>query len=48
MQLFAALNGTASLMARLMYGCGLRITEWLRLRVQDLLGHADVATTMMK
>jgi len=35
-RLFAALTGNASLMARLMYGCGLRVTELLRLRVQDL------------
>jgi integron integrase len=35
-RLFAELDGTASLMARLMYGAGLRIMELLRMRVQDL------------
>ena len=34
--LFANLDGTASLMGRLMYGAGLRVMELLRLRVQDL------------
>lgn len=36
MQLFSVLEGTTGLMARLMYGAGLRLTELLRLRVQDL------------
>ncbi|MFZ2653987.1 MAG: integron integrase, partial [Victivallales bacterium] len=35
-RLFAELDGTAALMARLMYGAGLRILELLRLRVNDL------------
>jgi integron integrase len=35
-RLFAALDGTARLMAELAYGAGLRLTELLRLRVQDL------------
>ncbi len=35
-RLFAALEGTARLMAELAYGAGLRLTELLRLRVQDL------------
>lgn len=35
-RLFGAMEGTAGLMARLMYGAGLRLMELLRLRVQDL------------
>jgi len=35
-QLFAALDGTPRLMAELMYGSGLRITELLRLRIKDV------------
>ena len=35
-KLFAALSGTARLMAELMYGSGLRLTELLRLRVKDV------------
>ena len=35
-RLFSEMDGTAVLMARLMYGSGLRILELLRLRVQDL------------
>jgi integron integrase len=35
-RLFAALDGTARLMAELAYGAGLRLMELLRLRVQDL------------
>jgi len=35
-QLFAALDGTSRLMAELMYGSGLRITELLRLRIKDV------------
>ncbi len=35
-RLFGAMDGTAGLMARLMYGAGLRLMELLRLRVQDL------------
>ncbi|MBL9209855.1 MAG: integron integrase [Opitutaceae bacterium] len=35
-RLFAALDGTARLMAELAYGGGLRLMELLRLRVQDL------------
>jgi integron integrase len=38
-RLFGALEGTFGLMAELMYGAGLRLTELLRLRVKD----ADVA-----
>ena len=41
--LFGALNGTARLMAELMYGAGLRLSELIRLRVQDLdFGHGRV------
>jgi len=35
-QLFGALEGTPRLMMELMYGSGLRLTELLRLRVQDV------------
>lgn len=35
-RLFAALEGTARLMAQLAYGAGLRVSELVRLRVQDL------------
>ena len=35
-RLFAELPGTTRLMAELMYGAGLRLTELLRLRVKDL------------
>ncbi|OIR01842.1 tyrosine recombinase XerD [mine drainage metagenome] len=35
-RLFEALDGTARLMAELMYGAGLRLMELLRLRVKDL------------
>lgn len=35
-RLFAKLEGTAQLMAELMYGGGLRLTELLRLRIKDL------------
>ena len=35
-RLFAALEGTSQLMAELMYGSGLRLTELLRLRVKDV------------
>ena len=34
--LFRALSGKAGLMARLQYGCGLRVSELVRLRVKDL------------
>ena len=34
--LFALLSGTSRLMAELMYGAGLRLSELLRLRVQDV------------
>ena len=35
-QLFAAMTGTYSLMARLLYGAGLRLTECTNLRVKDV------------
>jgi integron integrase len=35
-RLFASLEGTTRLMAELMYGSGLRLTELLRLRVKDV------------
>jgi integron integrase len=35
-RLFEALTGTARLMAELMYGSGLRLTELLRLRIKDV------------
>ncbi len=35
-RLFAQMDGTARMMAELMYGAGLRLTELLRLRVKDV------------
>jgi len=35
-RLFAQLEGTTQLMAQLMYGAGLRLTELLRLRIKDV------------
>jgi integron integrase len=35
-QLLACLNGTHQLMAKLLYGCGLRLLECLQLRVKDI------------
>jgi len=35
-QVLALLEGTAELVVKLLYGCGLRITEAVRLRVQDV------------
>lgn len=35
-RLFEAMEGTARLMAELMYGSGLRLMELLRLRVKDV------------
>src|SRR5204862_8044181 len=35
-RLFEALDGTARLMAEVMYGAGLRLTEMLRLRIKDV------------
>ena len=34
--LFAELEGTAQIMAKLTYGAGLRVTELIRLRIQDI------------
>src|SRR5574338_1409787 len=47
--LLGRLSGTHWLIASLLYGAGLRLMEGLRLRVKDveLLGHADVKTTMI-
>jgi site-specific recombinase XerD len=47
LNLIAMMHGTHQLMAKLIYGCGLRVMECIRLRVQDLLGHKDVSTTMV-
>ncbi|RLB04875.1 MAG: integron integrase [Deltaproteobacteria bacterium] len=35
-QIFAMLNGTHKLMAKLIYGCGLRVSECMRLRIKDI------------
>lgn len=42
--LVGALNGTEGLIARLLYGCGLRLMECLRLRVKDVDVAAGVLT----
>ncbi len=47
LKLIAMMHGTHQLMAKLIYGCGMRVMECIRLRVQDLLGHKDVSTTMV-
>ena len=39
------LHGRHLLMAKLLYGSGLRLMECVRLRVQELMGHANVKTT---
>lgn len=44
-RMLAAMEGKPALMAKLIYGRGLRLMECIRLRVHDLLGHADVKTT---
>jgi integron integrase len=36
LRLFSHLNGTTLLMAQLIYGCGLRLQECLRLRIKDI------------
>ena len=42
-RLFAQLHGTARLMAGLLYGSGLRLTECIRLRVKDVdFGYARI------
>ena len=42
--LVGAMKGTEGLMARLLYGCGLRLMECLRLRVKDVDVEAGVLT----
>ena len=39
-----AMSGTEALTARLLYGCGLRLMECLRLRIKDVDGEAGVLT----
>ena len=46
-QLMDQMSGTSKLMAKLTYGCGIRLRECLHLRIQDLLGHRDPKTTMI-
>ncbi len=41
------LDGQHALMVSLLYGSGLRLMECMRLRIQELLGHKDVSTTMI-
>lgn len=43
-QVMGALTGTEALVTRLLYGCGLRLMECLRLRVKDVDGEAGVLT----
>lgn len=35
-RLFAAMDGTPRLKAELLYGCGLRLSKLLRVRIQDV------------
>jgi len=35
-RVLAAMSGTYGLMAKLLYGCGLRLIECVRLRVKDI------------
>ena len=44
-QLMDQMSGSSKLMAKLTYGCGLRLRECLRLRIQDRLEHRDPKTT---
>jgi site-specific recombinase XerD len=47
-RLLKVMNGTHALMAKLIYGTGMRLMECVRLRIQDVdfgQGHADVKTT---
>ena len=44
--LLAQMQGTEALLARLLYGTGMRLMEGIR-TVQELLGHSDVSTTMI-
>ena len=46
-RLLDCMSGTSKLMGGLIYGAGLRVSECCRLRVQELLGHANVETTMI-
>ncbi|OEU59112.1 MAG: hypothetical protein BAW33_04525 [Desulfobacterales bacterium C00003104] len=36
LKLIGSMQGTHQLMAKLMYGCGLRVIECVRLRVKDV------------
>ena len=36
LKLIGSMHGTPQLMAKLMYGCGLRVMECVRLRVKDV------------
>jgi site-specific recombinase XerD len=40
-------QGTYGLVARLLYGTGMRVMKYCHLGVQELLGHSDVSTTMI-
>ncbi len=46
--IFECLSGTNLLMARLIYGCGLRIKECLHLRIKDLDLERDIVTVWGK
>src|SRR5258708_10553700 len=43
-KILKAMNGVAALQARLLYGCGLRLMECLRLRIKDVDVEAGTLT----
>lgn len=44
-RILTQMRGTHLLLARIIYGTGMRLMESNQLRIQELLGHADVKTT---
>jgi site-specific recombinase XerD len=47
MAVIGRLEGVYKLAVSLMYGSGLRVMEAMRLRIQEMLGHSDLATTQI-